>query len=231
MAQKIAAKLPKIRVPTLVERTLGRAISERRRVSEWFRSCHDQNSDHASDLRHAHFLGVLEGAFAIICPFTDIVKKPGGSRKHKPPGVESLPLQNAFAGLTVKDPLNEPEDQDPTVDTQLEDNQRMPHIAHVELEKDEAELEAEFYFAIECFLEEVQAIRSMIRDTWHVYKRTGYDLVIATLLTNTEIGECTLQSSRALPQLLPKALRLTTIQHRACSTSREPARATRGSPS
>jgi len=29
----------------------------------------------------------------------------------------------------------------------------------------------------------------MLKDTWDVYRRTGYDLVIATLLTNTAVGE------------------------------------------
>jgi hypothetical protein len=65
----------------------------------------------------------------------------------------------------------------------------MPKIAPVTFERDEAELEAEFYFAIECFLEETQAIRLMLKDTWDIYRRTGYDLVIATLLTNMAIGE------------------------------------------
>jgi hypothetical protein len=65
----------------------------------------------------------------------------------------------------------------------------MPRIAPVTVERDEAELEAEFYFAIECFPEETQAVRPMLNDTWDVYRCTGYDLVIATLLTNTAIGE------------------------------------------
>jgi hypothetical protein len=131
----------------------------------------------------------LEGAFTILCPFAEIRKRPGASRKPKAPGVESLPLRNAFAGLSVEKPSDLLDHEEPQTAADVKEAERMPRIAHGTVERDEAELEAEFYCAIECFLEETQAIRSMLKDTWDVYRRTGYDLVIATLLTNTAIDE------------------------------------------
>jgi hypothetical protein len=189
MAQKIAEQLPKISVPHVVELAFTRAISERRRVSGWFRSCHGEKSKGISDERHLHFIGVLEGAFATLCPLTKMERKPGRARKPKPMHAESVPLHNAFATLTVEDPTNELEDQDTSHAAESVRDLKIPKIASVKLERTEDEIEEEFYFAIECFLEEVQAIRTTIKQTWEVYKQTGYDLVIATLTTNTAIGK------------------------------------------
>ncbi|KAF2833079.1 hypothetical protein CC86DRAFT_376315 [Ophiobolus disseminans] len=79
------------------------------------------------------------------------------------------------------------QDTDADTDVRVDQPEEKAKITSVTLEKDEAEIEAEFFFAVECFLEEVQSIRTTIKDSWGVYKRTGYDLVIATLLTNTAI--------------------------------------------
>jgi hypothetical protein len=113
MAQKIAEKLPRIRIPALVKLTLGRAISERQRVSDWFKSCYGQTTKNASDLRHSHFIGVLEGAFAILCPFVEMRKRPGAGRKAEALGVESLPLRNAFAGPSVAKPSDMLDQEEP----------------------------------------------------------------------------------------------------------------------
>lgn len=188
MAQKIMEHVPKISIPYIVEYTFGRAISERRRVSGWFKSCHGNKSKDDSDERHLHFIGVLVGAFATLFPYTEVKAKPGQVRNPKPVHVETLHLHNAFAGLTVEEPT-ESEAPDVSDDTHTQGNEHVPKVASVTFEKTEDELEDDFFFAIECFLEEVQAIRSAIKETWDLYKRTGHDLVIATLTTNTAIGK------------------------------------------
>lgn len=150
MAQKVAEKLPSIYIPAMIETTLGRAIAERRRVSDWFRSCHGQNTKNASDLRHVHFIGVLEGAFAILCPFTEMKKRSGTIRKPKALGVEPLALRNAFAGLGVEEPSESLDHEEPLTGADKE-TEKIPKVAPVMIEKDETELEAEFYFANRVF--------------------------------------------------------------------------------
>ncbi|KAH7095776.1 hypothetical protein FB567DRAFT_39657 [Paraphoma chrysanthemicola] len=110
MAQKIAEQLPKVHVPALVEHTFNRVISERRRVSDWFRSSHGKTN--TGDERHFHFIGVLKGAFATLCPFKESKVNPRATRTFGPPQVGSLPVHNAFAGLQVDvspDELHEPQ--------------------------------------------------------------------------------------------------------------------------
>lgn len=189
MAQQIVQQHPKVSVTAVIEHAFDRAISERRKVSEWFRSCHGSIGKDASDQRHLYFIGVLEGAFATLCPFTEFKMTSGTTRGLKTVEVGSLPLHNAFDGLTVEEPSEDL--QQPEVGTKPHNNHHLelPKIASVKIEQNEDDIEEDFFFAVECFLEEVHDIRSMIKDTWDLYKRTGYDLVIATLVTNAAIDK------------------------------------------
>lgn len=189
MARKIAHQLPKINIPHIVEYTFNRAITERRRVADWFAANHGKKAKDDNDERHLHFIGILAGNYATIFPYTEI-KNLGKLRKQETTPVNLLPLHNAFDGLTVEEPSVELQNKDSVEEGYNEITERMPKIAQVIIEKTEAELEEDFFFAIECFLEEVQVIRSMIKDSWDMYNDTGHDLVTATLVTNTAIGKC-----------------------------------------
>ena len=55
-------------------------------------------------------------------------------------------------------------------------------------EKDEAEIETEFIFAVKCFLLDLYRTRYDLAKCWLTYLVFGYDLVVLTIMTNTAIG-------------------------------------------
>ena len=61
MAQQIVQHVPKVTVPMLIEHTFERAISARRRVSNWFKVNHGDQSKHDSDTRHLYFISGARG--------------------------------------------------------------------------------------------------------------------------------------------------------------------------
>jgi hypothetical protein len=111
--------------------------------------------------------------------------------EHCTPEPASLVLQNAFAGLEIEDvnttteqTSSDPQNFEPEVE------EKLPKVVQVVIEKDKAEMEIDFFFAIECFLYNLHDVREQIRTYWSSYKTTGYDLIVATTMTNTAIGRC-----------------------------------------
>jgi hypothetical protein len=195
MAQTIRQRVLKIAVPIVVENAFERAISERKRVSTWYRSFDDHSCDVDGDENHLYFLHVLENAFAVLFPPSESKAR---SKSKQPLDASPLHLRNVFASLNAEEPDNDAEDaehvqQQPMVD----DSTPKPKIPSVVIEKDEAELEVDYFFAIECLVSDINTVSLRAGEYWREYKHRGYDLVVATLMTNTAIGEFVYQ-----PQLV-----------------------------
>jgi hypothetical protein len=188
-AQTIAKHQPKIPVPVAIERAFANAITERKRVSTWFKA---KDNKANSDERHLHFIGILEQAFTAVCApeernFTPKTKVP---RKTKVPATATLQLQNAFTGLNLEDPGTD--DEEETAASQpgpdAEAAKRAVKVVPVIIEKDEAEIETEFIFAVKCFLLDLYKTHYDLAKWWLTYLVFGYDLVVVTIMTNTAIG-------------------------------------------
>lgn len=189
MSQLLAGYTPGVRMPMAVERAFRRAIAERRRVSTWYSSMHADELDADSDKSHLHFIEILESAFATLRKLCRAYTRPEHPARQEVSNTNTLIFENRFAGLEVEN-ADGRSDEAASEPYPLGPDEHLPSVMAVVIEKDETEIEAEFLFAIECFLMEVQSVRKKVSKTWHTYKTTGYDLTVAALLTNTAIGKC-----------------------------------------
>jgi hypothetical protein len=57
----------------------------------------------------------------------------------------------------------------------------------VEVQQDESEIEAEFFFAIQSFLTNVHELRDIVQEKWFEYKDGTASLIKASLIANTAI--------------------------------------------
>ncbi|KAF2449927.1 hypothetical protein P171DRAFT_480982 [Karstenula rhodostoma CBS 690.94] len=172
MAEAIASSKPRIHVPRALESVFNRAIRARRKVWLWWEANHSGTD---SNKRHSHFISVLETAIGILKPLIS-------SESHiNTKGVEHVTLNNRFAGLTV-------EENDPYDGLIVEVKQaQLPNVPSVVIKQDEEELEEEFFFTIELFLNEVEEVRLFIFGEWINYKKSCEGLTRAAILTNTAV--------------------------------------------
>ncbi|KAF2120926.1 hypothetical protein BDV96DRAFT_595324 [Lophiotrema nucula] len=191
MAKLIAKQLKPSRIPGSLNVIFNRAIEKRRKVSELFHSSPDGNASvNASNRRHLHFIGILEEAFESLWPFSkvDHWKTRAHSITTPAPKLNPLCIHNKFAHLKVEDSdsIAESPGGHKSQDSN-EGTDRLPRVASVVIELDESDIEEEFLFAIQSFMEEFEAIRMFLGDVWSRYKESGFNLTIASLLTNTAI--------------------------------------------
>ncbi|ORX98828.1 hypothetical protein BCR34DRAFT_593081 [Clohesyomyces aquaticus] len=158
-----------------------RTILARRLVSQWFHGADAKERDGDSNKRRSHFITILEATFTIL--FSGEATKSPRSASNCNVSCDDMkqfavPVEKAFSALTVED----------IVDAQPEHDRHeiMPKIVPAGIMRDEADTVDDFLFAIECFLHELQAVRSTIKDRRMRYKEGG-DLILASLMTNTAI--------------------------------------------
>ncbi|KAF2647761.1 hypothetical protein K491DRAFT_279450 [Lophiostoma macrostomum CBS 122681] len=201
MATSIARFTPSIQVPVGLGKLFSRAITERRRVGDWFNSPHNESPDE-DDSSHAHFIDVLQQAHDILRPLIASAPRKHERRTAKASATEQVPLQNAFDGLTV-DETPDHEEYPNSGESTIEEVKKLPAVTPVGIVHEEWEIEAEFFFAIQSFLLEIKRIRKTITKVWKRYASTGYDLVVATVSTNTAI-ELVRQAELELEHLITR---------------------------
>ncbi|KAF2108575.1 hypothetical protein BDV96DRAFT_262247 [Lophiotrema nucula] len=186
MAEAIARYIPKVRIPAGVGRLFTRAITQRKKVSDWFNSPHSSKADDEINQSHLHFIEVLQRAHKVLQPLISTsAPSTNESPKRQKPHSQSVPLRNAFANLTVEETVDiQDNEESHRVDIDISN---LPAVNPVSIQQDEEDIETDFFFAIECFLLEILNIRNMLKGLWKRYEATNYDLVIASLSTNTAI--------------------------------------------
>lgn len=153
----------------------------------WYTSFHAVVTK--SDEDHRQFFEVLESTYAQLSPLTKVKAK----ASTRPPTMAeastntSTVVENSFGALAIEDydDADEASDLPESTQSRLEG---VLKVADVVIEKDQTEIKAEFFFAIECFLLDLQAMRDKVMAIWGRYKTTGYDLSGAALTTNFTIG-------------------------------------------
>jgi hypothetical protein len=176
---------PRVEVPTSFASLLDRAIVLRQRHNTWWygRETEEETSDQAiSNDSHNYFVGILEKVREVLRPRM----KPELLRDSlvRPPGTEGLDdgnLANIFQQLDVEEPSEAFLNATTAPST-------------IQASKQEVQYEAEplndleeVYLALHCLINDLQNIRKFIRQVWAGYKNRSFDLVAASITTNTAI--------------------------------------------
>ncbi|EXJ93620.1 hypothetical protein A1O1_02012 [Capronia coronata CBS 617.96] len=182
MAQYISAfSKPPVKVPNGFVRMLDRAIALRKRVGSAVSSQKDGQTargedERLSDQRHSFFVGVLEGVREALKPRMSADVKDKSSESQGPgtaaSGSEGT-LGNLFTSLTVEDDLE-------TLRT------RRRVLAEIIMDIEEA------FVAFTCLLTDFDSIRTVLKETWIGYLEGQFDIVSASITTNTalELARC-----------------------------------------
>jgi hypothetical protein len=168
-------------------------LDTRKKVTTWF----GNHGDNDATGRHAAFNNDLEETLNVLKPYI----RPHRPRKAAEAAAESFymnteSLESDFERINV--------DEAPTVhatkvddvgtkeeimnqDNAEENEDSLPMLPSVQIEKDESELSEEFFFTIQMFLLEIYEIGQEVLNTWMMYVRGHCSLVVASLSTNTAI--------------------------------------------
>ncbi|KAI8963497.1 hypothetical protein F5Y11DRAFT_356297 [Daldinia sp. FL1419] len=186
MAKAIADFKPKVNIPCALDNIFCRVIRSRERFTEWYQR--SPLSDKAINQSHMHFTGILADTQRILRP----LKQADASHKKKQsldvPKPEPLAkLVNYFSGLEVQEPREEESDSSDDIPDLGESDYKLTDVANISLTKSEEDIEEDFFFAIFAFMQDLDSVRSWVRESWQAYSRGEVDLVVPSLLTNTAI--------------------------------------------
>ncbi|KAI1773199.1 hypothetical protein F4818DRAFT_423539 [Hypoxylon cercidicola] len=186
MAKAIADFKPKVAIPTALDNLFNRAINARRQFTEWYQQ--SSHGDEGSNERHAHFTGVLTSAWEILCPFEQartsrVKKRPADVPKPDP----AANLANRFSKLEVERSEGGLDAETGTSTRQDEDDYKLTDVAPVTIVKSEEDIEEDFFFAIFTFMQDLDELRTYIRQIWLGYQKGILELMVSSLHTNTAI--------------------------------------------
>ncbi|KAK8039381.1 hypothetical protein PG993_007792 [Apiospora rasikravindrae] len=195
MATTIANFKSRPSIPQALGRLFSRAINARRGCTEWYEK--SGHGDIESNKRHKHFTKVLTEAWDTLRPFQASNKKraepkaktDADTRKEDAP----LPFLNRFSQLHVqetstdRDDVDEPSQADTAPESQQDASFKLPGITPVAIEKDEGDIEADFFFAIYVFLGDINKLGRFVEQLWLDYTSGKMELGVVSLLTNVAI--------------------------------------------
>jgi hypothetical protein len=192
MAEAIANKSPKIKVPGALSSMFTRAIRARKKAAEWFKESHSDRILDESNQTHAHFVDILQRAGDILRPLVKERSPQEPKPKERPQNSKLASMQemrNAFSSLAVEndDVPDNPEEESEEAAQLEEPLDSLPPVEPVEIQQDESETDAEFFFAIQSFIMNLQELRDIVQETWFAYKDEKADIVKASLIANTAI--------------------------------------------
>ncbi len=187
MAQHIASySKASVKMSSTFVRVLDRAIALRKGVGAELES--QENNDEGleaggqdSDQRHSYFVGVLEGVRETLRPrmpvelLNDRLTQPPNDTKHTP----QERMTNLFAKLEVEEP-SEAFLEAPDVSPDVSSDE--PHY-EVEWINDLNEATTAF----ECLLHDFYTIQQEVQRTWVGYQNGYWDIVTASVTSNTAI--------------------------------------------
>ncbi|KAK6070962.1 hypothetical protein SCUP515_08179 [Seiridium cupressi] len=187
MAKVIAEHTPKVDVPAALNRIFRRAIDARREFTDWFSKNSPGNK--ANNERHTYFSDVLNSAWETLLPFQEArnTSRLPAATSTDDKGEAPSGLSNRFSGLDIEHSKHSDEPTESPMpandgDTKLRD------VLKVKLEKDEDEIEQQFFFATRAFADELNLVRTLIKHVYQEYADARVDSSRqAAVLTNTAI--------------------------------------------
>lgn len=196
LADFIAAYKGRVQVPESFASAIYRAISARKSHGSAVSADLPQSEENAaSDDRHSYFVGVLEHVRDTLRPFmpADFL----GRQEKKGKAADTEKLANSFERLEVYDVseefLNAPDAARPAPNVDI------PSDVRYEAERLDDFQEAMFQFQL--LLQDISKIRNVVKETWIGYQSGAFDLVSASLTTNTAVDIARSMEEDAKPVL------------------------------
>lgn len=205
LALWIVNQKPPIKVPQIILWLIRSAITLRKRCAEWFQKKMTRENladESASNLKHSHFIDVLEHVLHILepnstpetvdsaqvgrTPSEDTAGKMDAGAKSQ---AELDNLVNCFDILNIEqnafapDAVPEPSAAARNV-VSGETTPRAPRNVTYEMEATDEEL----YFALYCFFDDLDRLRGFLHKLWSQYKAGEIDLITASVTTNMAIN-------------------------------------------
>lgn len=176
LAEYIAGKTsPSIKIPRTFVTALNQAISVRRNHGMELGSQQpDVQETRDSDERHGYFIGILERVHDVLRPRMPADEMPGSQADA------AQKLANRFDGLNVEEP-SEAFLQSP--DVSLPDSE--PSIPEANYEAGRLQDFEEAFLSFTLLIADLNKMRTVIIQTWEGYKQGIFNLVSASLTTNT----------------------------------------------
>ncbi|KAK8025478.1 hypothetical protein PG990_003301 [Apiospora arundinis] len=187
MADTIAKAKPRPYIPQALGCLFRRAIGARRECTHWYQ--HQGKGDDLKNKKHQHFTDVLQVAWQTLRPLQAAQTKRTESAKSnaKERNDDNAPLtsENIFSALSIQYTVDSDFDEtdEPIESVSFE----LPGVTPAAIEKEEEDIEADFFFAIYSFLCDVKKLRSFVQHSWSEYASGKMELGVASLLTNTAI--------------------------------------------
>ncbi|KAG8627469.1 hypothetical protein KVT40_004952 [Elsinoe batatas] len=178
LSEKIAAQ--GTIVPAKVLKAVRRAISGRRRFSDWFQQ--NASKQDAKVASHAHFVSILERSLAILESVQASSPHSMSTNNFAALDTKPVTLSNTFSNLTVESSTAE----DLTSDGILATDSSKSFIGKVVYEFEDANDELiEALFQAHCLLEDLQNLRRFLGETWSEYYAGQLDLMSVSVTTNS----------------------------------------------
>ncbi|CAJ2501692.1 Uu.00g045450.m01.CDS01 [Anthostomella pinea] len=175
--------------PTPSTRLKGKARKQARETSK---ASHSQVNDHWP--KYAISVSDFSRMAKAIADFkpkearTSHVKRQthAASRSEEPDPL--IKLVNRFSGLQVEHSSDQGPEIEPSSPVEQDENDyKLTDLVPVTLIKSEEDIEEDFFFPIFTFLQEVDDVRSMVRQGWSGYREGRTELIFCSLITNTAI--------------------------------------------
>ncbi|KAK7941380.1 uncharacterized protein PG986_013767 [Apiospora aurea] len=170
MAQAIAAYKPKPNVPPALSRLFDRVIDARRQFGRWYAGMKATGPLLASNERHSHFIDVLQATWEVLVPFEEARKTSKSSPKttdenRKKAGFLSS-LENRFANLHVESPSDSFGAHAASAPSAGDESPKLSTSINVQIQRDEDDVEKDFFLAIYTFLNELNYARGYVETAW-----------------------------------------------------------------
>lgn len=175
---------PSIKVPASVASVLDRAIIVRKRHQEWWNIRIDENG---ANIGHSYFVGTLERVREALRPkmssdiIPDFLSQPISQRSVSTKTPKAL--VNLFENLEIEEPSEASLAWQPSP---LTEGKTSPEQSQYSV-KQEVDLD-EVYLAVHCLFNDLDNIRQYLQQVWQGYKDGTYDLIAASITTNTSIN-------------------------------------------
>lgn len=182
VADWISGRTSRVEVPRKLAYALNRAIRARKKHNDhWKRQEHRGSGE--SDIRdsnekHGYFIGVLEKVRDLLRPCMTVKDAEIAAE------ADLGRIAGQFETLEVEDPV-EPASASSGARSEALRKEEKGVVFEVELDE-EAELE-EVYFAVHCLFNDFHNLRQYLRAVWDGYKRGAFDLMSASIVTDTAI--------------------------------------------
>ncbi|KAK4548195.1 hypothetical protein LTR36_010064 [Oleoguttula mirabilis] len=205
LAEAIASASPSVEIPSDILHVARDVIAGRQVCAEWYSGQAMQESSKLGeqDLAHRHFVTVLQDVLVIL---TDASEKQTASdvpaeadkgakqtsvparRKSTriPMAAESADgpaMANLFSQLEVEEPSASPLGAQPNAQQQKQQPKKVAKDKEYGMAQED-----DTVFALWCFLEDLNDVRTYVRDTWREFAAGDVSFVAASMVTDAAFG-------------------------------------------